>query len=123
MAACARCGTAFSGPGKFCRNCSAQLKKPTPPGAGSPALQQAPKTPRAMPPTAAARPASARVPVADRTTEAPTPAGISQEMGESEAAPSDDEDPLIGQRPLGQYVILRKIGEGGFGAVYLADQP
>src|SRR5207253_5244969 len=31
-------------------------------------------------------------------------------------------DPLIFARPLGQYEIIRKIGEGGFGAVYLADQ-
>ena len=31
-------------------------------------------------------------------------------------------DPLIGQTPLGQYRITSKIGEGGFGAVYLAEQ-
>jgi len=31
-------------------------------------------------------------------------------------------DPLIGKTPLGQYRILQKIGEGTFGAVYIADQ-
>ncbi len=34
----------------------------------------------------------------------------------------EGEDSLIGQKPLGQYVIQSKIGEGGFGAVYLATQ-
>jgi serine/threonine protein kinase len=31
-------------------------------------------------------------------------------------------DPLIGMRPLGQYEIERKIGDGGYGSVYLATQ-
>jgi len=35
---------------------------------------------------------------------------------------SERTDPLIGQTPLGQYRITAKIGEGGFGAVYLAEQ-
>src|SRR5262245_1050666 len=32
-------------------------------------------------------------------------------------------DPMIGRRIIGQYVIRKRLGEGGMGAVYLADQP
>jgi serine/threonine protein kinase len=32
-------------------------------------------------------------------------------------------DPLIGQYLLNQFLIKKKLGEGGFGAVYLAEQP
>ena len=32
-------------------------------------------------------------------------------------------DPNLGRRILDQYVLVDKIGEGGMGAVYLADQP
>src|ERR1700687_984555 len=31
-------------------------------------------------------------------------------------------DPLIGKEPLGQYRILMKLGQGGFGSAYLAEQ-
>jgi len=43
-------------------------------------------------------------------------------LAESVEASPDAPDPLIGQTPLGQYRIVRKIGEGGFGAVYVAEQ-
>jgi serine/threonine-protein kinase len=32
-------------------------------------------------------------------------------------------DPLIGREVIGQFVIRRRLGAGGMGAVYLADQP
>ncbi|MCC6749412.1 MAG: protein kinase [Deltaproteobacteria bacterium] len=32
-------------------------------------------------------------------------------------------DPMIGRQIIGQYVVRQKLGEGGMGAVYLADQP
>lgn len=32
-------------------------------------------------------------------------------------------DPLIGLRVLGDYVVLKKIGEGGMGSVYVAEDP
>ena len=33
------------------------------------------------------------------------------------------QDPMIGRWVLDQYVVQAKIGEGGMGAVYLAEQP
>src|SRR5687768_7067920 len=34
----------------------------------------------------------------------------------------DAADPLIGAEVIGQYTIQKKLGAGGMGAVYLADQ-
>ena len=34
-----------------------------------------------------------------------------------------EQDPLIGRDVIGQYVIRHKIGAGGMGTIYLADQP
>jgi serine/threonine-protein kinase len=38
-------------------------------------------------------------------------------------APETAPDPLVGRNVIGQYVIRSKLGEGGMGAVYLAEQP
>src|SRR5215470_2789713 len=39
------------------------------------------------------------------------------------STPMPSTDPLIGRQIIGQYIIRRKLGEGGMGAVYVADQP
>ena len=36
---------------------------------------------------------------------------------------SNTQDPMIGRSVIGQFVIRAKLGEGGMGAVYVADQP
>jgi serine/threonine protein kinase/WD40 repeat protein len=43
------------------------------------------------------------------------------EVGGASGAPAAA-DPLVG-RTLGEFVVRERIGEGGFGAVYLAEQP
>ena len=40
-----------------------------------------------------------------------------------EALDSASKDPLLGRVIGGQFILRRKLGEGGFGSVYLADQP
>jgi len=36
---------------------------------------------------------------------------------------ANTQDPMIGRSVIGQFVIRSKLGEGGMGAVYVADQP
>ena len=44
-------------------------------------------------------------------------------MADMAMTPLPSTDPMIGRQIIGQYVIRRKLGEGGMGAVYVADQP
>ena len=77
------------------------------PAAGRPSRGAARSATKAAPPETLQQSTPARV----------TPAGEAA----AKAVESPD-DPLIGQTPLGQYRILKRIGSGGFGSVYLAEQ-
>src|SRR5262249_11094729 len=49
--------------------------------------------------------------------------GTDPTMRDLGATPVPTTDPMIGRQIIGQYIIRRKLGEGGMGAVYVADQP
>src|SRR5467141_344743 len=126
MTHCARCGSNFSGPGILCGACVSRTTRvegrSSPPGGVQ--KQPIPDVSDPSPPTLTAE--RARFSATGESATRRTP--ISNAIPESTlqlnyGAAADAKDPLIGQQPLGQYEILRKIGEGAFGAVYLAEQP
>jgi len=114
-----------SGPGA--RKPPVSMERPTfsanPTGssqAGAPSIPQPP----APPPVSAVNIPMVKPPAADAG-----PPSITDKTDQPAIKPppeppphDENEDSLIGQTPLGQYLIKQKIGEGGFGAVYLAAQ-
>jgi serine/threonine-protein kinase len=45
-----------------------------------------------------------------------------RDLPTSPAPPPEPPDPFVGAVVLGQYVVVRKLGQGAFGTVYLAEQ-
>src|SRR5262249_10369233 len=94
--ACPRCKTALEPGARFCSRCGA-----TYPGGTDPTMNIS----EPMPPEGGGPPAG------------------SAGRGGGIHPPVRSTDPMIGRQIIGQYVIRRKLGEGGMGAVYVADQP
>jgi serine/threonine-protein kinase len=94
------------------------------PGKPPPRAPPARKPPRSGVPettTPAAPAAQIRRDMREEQENLPRTAEIRGKFGDTD---EDDEplDMLVGQTILGQYEIVKKIGDGGFGSVYLANQ-
>jgi hypothetical protein len=126
MADCARCGSDFSGPGTLCRPCASRTTQDDGRTLRPTAAHKHPPIHYASDPrtaTLTADRASFSTTGESASRRTPLSSVITGSTLHHYGAGSDQKDPLIGQRPLGQYEILGKIGEGAFGAVYLAEQP
>ena len=125
MPSCLTCGASFSGAGSICPACLARGREVQRHRAGASTSSVQTLIRPARPPPEEPRAAEPEIrPRAVRTAETAYQTPPLEGGGRAPEAqrPAAGADPLIGQRPLGQYEIVRKIGEGGFGAVYLAEQ-
>jgi tRNA A-37 threonylcarbamoyl transferase component Bud32 len=143
MRSCVRCHAQYAGPGTVCPSCAGRPMSAselrainagdTQPERPAPApMKVTPAGPRKQTPSQrSAHPA--HTPIARNTPASAKPAVTSPTVPLHDLAapgttsptvemPDGDIDPLIGQTPLGQYQIVRKLGEGGFGSAYLAEQ-
>jgi tRNA A-37 threonylcarbamoyl transferase component Bud32 len=125
MPVCPRCKASYMSAGKVCPSCQGKphsVREIRDLAAGPTAEAGLREVASEAPPAEVrARQTSTGQIAAGRTGEtlARTPA-LAFSVSTAKTKASDD--PLIGQIPLGQYRIIKKIGEGGFGAVYLAEQ-
>ncbi len=130
MNTCGRCRSIYSGVGRVCPACSGRDLSPGELQAVNAGATE--ESGLAFTPGEVERPSS----LAFRTTPLPRRQGTLEAalratspttpLRRLQAGTQPDAlgetDPLLGQTPLGQFRILKKLGEGGFGAVYLAEQ-